>query len=157
SPQLYNLVGWSMIPETHERQRESWLRRGQAEHPADFWLNFHLAGALEETSPVEASGFLRAALAARPGTSVVYNNLGKMLFDQKKLPEAIALFEKAIELDPRHAIAHYNRGVVLLGQEKLPEAIAAFHKAIAIDSPKQVHAYFKLGGALYAQRKPDEA
>src|SRR5262249_21160634 len=83
SPPLYALVGWSLIPDANDALRESWLRRGQAEHPADFWLNFFLAGTLEETSPVEASGFYRAAIVARPGTSQAHNNLGKTLFDRK--------------------------------------------------------------------------
>jgi tetratricopeptide (TPR) repeat protein len=156
SPHLYALVGWSLIPKANHALRESWLRRGQAEHPADFWLNCFLAGTLEKTGTVEATGFYRAAIAARPGASLAHNNLGKTLFDQKKLPEAIDAFHNAIALDPMHAMAHYNLGVVLARQKKLPDAIDAFHKAIAID-PKFVHSYFELGLALNAQRKLPEA
>jgi Tetratricopeptide repeat len=36
------------------------------------------------------------ALALRPGNIIAYNNLGKALAAQKKLPDAIAAFRKAI-------------------------------------------------------------
>jgi tetratricopeptide (TPR) repeat protein/serine/threonine protein kinase len=155
SSQLYALVGWSLIPKANHSLRESWLRRGQAEHPADFWLNCFLAGTLEKTGTVEATGFYRAAIAARPGASLAHNNLGKTLWDQKKLPEALDAFHNAIALDPRHAMAHYNLGVVLAHQKKLPEAIDAFKQAIAID-PKYGNAYLELGAAFYAQGKLPE-
>jgi serine/threonine protein kinase/tetratricopeptide (TPR) repeat protein len=156
SPQLYALVGWSLIPNANHALRESWLRRGQAEHPADFWLNVLLAGTLEKTSTVEATGFYRAAIAARPGTSLAHNNLGKTFWDQKKLPEAIDAFHKAIALDPRHAMAHFNLGVVLAQQKNLPKAIDAFKQAIEIDQ-NYVNAHVELGAAFYAQRKLPEA
>ncbi len=49
---------------------ESWLRQAQAQYPADFWLNSVLGYALANSRPVEAVGFLRAAVAVRPGSSV---------------------------------------------------------------------------------------
>ena len=85
--------------------------QAQAEHPADFWLNFNLARVLEKTNPAEAAGFYRVALAVRPQSGAAYNNLGVALSDQGKLSEAIAAFRKAIELDPKHAYAYSNLGL----------------------------------------------
>ena len=45
SPQLLHLVG-SLLHDDKPLM-ESWLRRAQAEHPADFWLSFSLASALQ--------------------------------------------------------------------------------------------------------------
>src|SRR5262249_6797703 len=154
SPQVLDLVG-SLLQDVHSPLAESWLRQAQAEHPADFWLNFGLAVTLRK-NPVEAAGFYRVALAVRPGTSAVYNNLGLTLRQQKKLEDAIACFLKAIELDPKHAYPRCNLGNTLSDQDKLVEAIAAFRTAIDVN-PRFAGAHSGLGGALYAQGKLDEA
>src|SRR5262249_20633827 len=99
SPPLPSLVG-VMLRDMD--LKEAWLRKAQAEHPADFWLNMELANLLK-TRPVEAAGFYRVALAVRPESSAVYNNLGLAFHDQGKLPEAIAAYHKAIEIDPKLA------------------------------------------------------
>jgi serine/threonine protein kinase/tetratricopeptide (TPR) repeat protein len=155
SPQLLSLVG-VLLRKVERPLRESWLRRAQAEHPADFWLAYDLAYALSVVSPVEAAGFSRVALAVRPGTSSAHCALGSALFYQQKVDEAIAAYHKAIELDPKHAPAHDNLGVVLCDQQKLDEAVAAHRLAIAID-PKYAPAHNNLGATLYRQQKLDEA
>ena len=99
--------------------------------------------------------------STRPSKSIrnfakVYYNLGTALRDQKKLPEAIAAYHKAIELDPNHAPTYNNLGLALRDQKKLPEAIAAFHKAIELD-PKFAPAYYNLGIALTDQKHLPEA
>jgi tetratricopeptide (TPR) repeat protein len=154
SPQMIALVG-AVLAERSSIQ-ESWLRRAQLQYPADFWLNFGLANALQKSEPVEAIGFYRVALAIRPTSSAAYNNLGNALREQKKLPEAIAAYHKAIEVDPKFAGAYYNLGVALSDQKKLPEAIAAYYKAIEID-PKLAFAYGGLGNALREQKELPEA
>ncbi len=155
SPQLLVLVG-SLLRDVDSPLKESWLRQAQAEHPADFWLNFHLAWAIQNTNPVEAAGFYRVALAVRPASSAAYNNLGNALSQQKKLPEAIAAYHKAIEIDPKHAYAYTGLGNALRQQKKLPEAIAAYHKAIEID-PRFAGAFNGLGNARREQKKLPEA
>ena len=115
SPQLLDLVG-EMLRDDMPLQ-ESWLRRAQAAHPADFWLSYSLASVLCKTNPLEAAGFYRVALALRPGSSTVYGNLGMALFHQEKQPEAIAAFRKAIEIDPKDAIAHNLLGNSLASGE----------------------------------------
>lgn len=155
SPQALYLVG-ILLRDLDSPLTESWLRQAQAEHPADFWLNFGLAYALGRTNPIEAAGFYRVALAVRPGNYAVYVNLGKALHDQKKLPEAVAVLHKAIEIDPTIAAAYSNLGATLCDQKKLPEAIAALHKAIEID-PKYAPAHAGLGRVLREQKKLDEA
>ena len=123
------------------------LRQAQAGHPADFWINFELAGVLSEKNPpdtAEAIRFLQAALALRPLSPGVYNNLGKALLDQGKLAEAVAAYRKAIELKPDYAFAHYNLGNGLRDQGKLAEAGAAYRKAVEL-KPDYAEAHCNLG------------
>ncbi len=39
---------------------------------------------------------------------------GNALFDLKRIPEAIACYQRAIELQPQHAQAHFNESLCLL-------------------------------------------
>jgi serine/threonine-protein kinase len=148
SPQMLSLVSF-LLPDAG---KERWLRRGQALHPADFWLNFELALALHRAGEraVEAAGFYRVALAIRPNTSAVYNNLGSVLYDQKDLPAASDAFHNALALDPRNALAWSNLSLLRRVQNQLPAAIDAARKALALD-PKYALAWNNLGCALLAQ------
>src|SRR5205085_1458372 len=100
SPQILDLVG-DLLRDVDSPMKESWLRRAQAEHPADFWLNFTLANVIDKVNPGEAAGFYRVALAVRPGNIAAHNNLALVLEVQGRLDEAIAYFRRAIELDPK--------------------------------------------------------
>ncbi|WGV27867.1 serine protease [Halotia branconii] len=77
-------------------------------------------------------------------------------YDQGKLEQAIANYEKAIQLNPKYANAYYNLGIALFDQKKLDEAVAAYQKAIQLN-PKDAIAYNNLGNALSDQKKLDEA
>jgi superkiller protein 3 len=155
SPQLLASVG-SLLRDDTRLEEASWLRQAQAQHPADFWLNFDLGGALHE-SPVEAAGFYRVALAVRPGNSVVYNNLGNTLFWQKKLDEAITCYRKAVQADPKYAYAYYGLGQALKEKGLFDEAIACYRDAIEAD-PKYASPHIVLGkDFFYRQHKPDDA
>ena len=153
SPQLLTLIGTSNI---NRGQRELWLRKAQAEHPTDYWLNLCLGELLDNTSPMEAIGFYRAAIAIRPGDGTAYNQLGSALNRQNRQPEAIAAYRKAIENDPQHSWAWHNLAGCLQAQNKLDEAISAYRKALEID-PDFAGAHLGLGNALSKQNNLDEA
>jgi eukaryotic-like serine/threonine-protein kinase len=154
SPQMLLLVSKLLEPGTVIH--ESWLRKAHATYPRDFWMIYELAAARKESNGAEAAGYYWAAIAVRPASSAAYSNLGVVLSDQKKLPEAIAAHQKAIDLDPKFASAYNNLGNALHDQKKLPEAIAAYQKAIDLD-PKCARAYYNLGIALVHQKKLPEA
>src|SRR5262249_4908809 len=111
SPQLLAVAGIRLMMMGGDP--EAFLTAAQQQHPGDFWLNFALASSLTEAKPAEAVGYYRAALAARPGTPVVYNNLAVALQAQGQLAEAIVAYRKAAEFNPRDAEAHYNLGQAL--------------------------------------------
>jgi tetratricopeptide (TPR) repeat protein/tRNA A-37 threonylcarbamoyl transferase component Bud32 len=130
------------------------LRGGWSRHPGDFWINFQLAWALSELEKPawgEAVRFYTAALALRPGSDAVYNNLGIALRAQQDLKGAIAAYQKAIKLNPKDALAYNNLGLALEDQQDLKGAVAAYQKAIKLN-PKYAAAYNNLGNALRAQQ-----
>jgi tetratricopeptide (TPR) repeat protein len=155
SPQLLEIVG-ERLRIFQSPLAISCLRRAQAKYPGDFWLNVDLAHALAPTKPAEAVGFYRAALAIRPGTAAVYNNLGSALCGQKELDEAIASYHKAIALDPKAAMAYINLGDALGKLGEFPKAIDATRKAIELD-PDDPLAHHNLGYFLLGQGKVDDA
>jgi tetratricopeptide (TPR) repeat protein/serine/threonine protein kinase len=154
SPQFSELV--ARLLGRDKPLKVAWLRKAQAQHPADFWLALELGNAISETEPAEAALWFRVALAIRPTNPAASGNLGNALWRQKKLPEAIAAYQKALELEPNHAWAHNGLGLVFANQRRFEEAIAAYHKAIKF-APKRSEIYVNLGSALTAQRKLDEA
>jgi tetratricopeptide (TPR) repeat protein len=68
-----------------------------------------LGVALLETGQVkDAQVKLEKALEIRPNVPEVLNNLGTVLAQQKKRPQAVQLFEQAIVLRPNYARARFN-------------------------------------------------
>jgi tetratricopeptide (TPR) repeat protein len=129
---------------------ERLLRQAQASRPADFWINFELADLLHQKKSaelVEAIRFYQAALALRPRSLAVYNNLGNVLRDKGDLDGAIAAYHKAIDIDPRCPVARNNLGVALLDKRDVGGAIAEYRKAIDL-KPDLPQAHNNLGNAL---------
>jgi tetratricopeptide (TPR) repeat protein/tRNA A-37 threonylcarbamoyl transferase component Bud32 len=155
SPQLLVALGVALW--SREGNAVPLLTEARRRSPSDFWLNFELGQALCGAEKwEEAAGYYRAALAVRPETPVVYNNLGSALADDKQLDAAIAEYQKAIDLDPKFAPAHYNLGVALYAKKQLDAAIEEYQKAIEID-PKYAKAHYNLGNALYERKQLDAA
>jgi tetratricopeptide (TPR) repeat protein len=82
----------------------------------------------------EALTHLRAAAARFPRDKVVRAQIGRLLFLQRKMPEAIAEFEQALRVDPEDLTAHYNlmlcyRALGDAEKEKREEALYTRFKA----------------------------
>jgi serine/threonine protein kinase/tetratricopeptide (TPR) repeat protein len=141
------------------RLAERLMRLAQSVHPADFWVNFELAHTLSMKKPpdlAEAVRFFQAALALRPDSPGVYNNLGADLNDLGKFAEAEAACRKAIALQPHLTMAHSNLGIALSSQGRLDEAIAAYRKAIKLQSDV-AGCHMNLGNALARQEQFEAA
>jgi tetratricopeptide (TPR) repeat protein len=138
---------------------EQSLRRAQELHPADFWLNFELACALDfkpKPDVTEAVRYYQAALALRPKSFSVWLNLGWALNEQGKFAQAEAAFRQAIALKPDSPEAHNNLGATLNAQRRWVEAEVALRQALTLntDYPK---AHRNLGGALFELGRHNEA
>jgi serine/threonine-protein kinase len=153
SPSLLTTLAKQLPP----ADRVALLRRAQQQYPGDFWLNFEIGNALQESKqPTEALGFYRAALAVRPQAAAVYNNLGVVLHVVGSADEAVAAFRRAVQLAPTLAAAHTNLGNVLRDRGQMAEAIASYRQAITL-APGDAPAHYQLGNVLLQVGKPDEA
>ena len=71
--------------------------------------NFFYAKALREDGDYDgAIAHLQTVLAQFPRDRVVHNELGRILFLQKRYADAVAEFEKTLAIDPEDLQAHYN-------------------------------------------------
>jgi tetratricopeptide (TPR) repeat protein len=62
----------------------------------------------------------------------IYFNVGVLLLNQQKQPEAIQYFTKAVAVDPTYVDGYFQRGLAYLGQQKMAEAKADFQKVIEL-------------------------
>jgi tetratricopeptide (TPR) repeat protein/tRNA A-37 threonylcarbamoyl transferase component Bud32 len=132
------------------------LRKAQAQHPDDFWLNVWLGAVLRQAKQWdEAIGYDRAALALRP-EAPIHTNLGLSLYDKGRLGEALAHYEKALRINPRYAQAHTCLGLVFYRKGKLNEAIRHYEQALLLDSNDAL-THNNLGAALRDKGRLDEA
>jgi protein O-mannosyl-transferase len=92
----------------------------------------------------------------RPNTPRARYNLGVVLVQQGRLPEAIEQYEQALRIKPHYAEVHYNLGVALVQQGRLPEAIGHYEQALQI-KPDFTDAHDNLGIALMDEGRLPEA
>jgi tetratricopeptide (TPR) repeat protein/serine/threonine protein kinase len=135
------------------------LQRAQNDYRDDFRINFSLASMLLSMNPPRAEDSIRfhqAALALRPKSPGLLNNLGMALQAGGRLDEALAAYRESVDRQPGWSGGHYNLGNALHDKGQLDEAIAAYHAALRLrkDFPD---AYYNLGNALRAKGRSEEA
>jgi superkiller protein 3 len=101
-------------------------------------------------SQTETVTATREALAADPENAERHTALGIALFEEGRLDEALASFERALELDPLLPDAHNGVGRVRYHTGPPEAAAAAYERALAID-PHYIPGYWGLGILFYAQ------
>jgi eukaryotic-like serine/threonine-protein kinase len=100
------------------------LKRVQKTHPDDFWANLSLAEALMEKNDLpETLRFYQAALALRPETAVVYDNIGLALGLLGRMDEADEQFREASRIDPAAVLAHDHLGIAFAAVGRRNEEI----------------------------------
>ena len=115
------------LPANHP-ERVPFLKRIQQAHPDDFWINARLGQVMSDLGKYgEALGYLQAALAVRPRTSVVRSRLGQLLAAMGRRDEALDQYRQAVRLDPTAAsprwllagfpaLRHRNFRLFIVGQ-----------------------------------------
>src|SRR5436189_627638 len=96
----------------------------------------------------------RTTIARNPACSMAYNNLGNILYEANRIPEAMDLFKQALEIKP--AEAHYSLGNALVLTGRTSEAIDKYKQALRVD-PDYAEAHNNLGNALVQTGRPSEA
>ena len=91
--------------------------------------------------------FFSKALQIKNNDASIYNNLGNVLFELKRLDESLASFNKAIDLKPDYAQAYFNLGMVLSEFKRWADALKAYEKAIEFNQA-YAEAYFSRGVVL---------
>ena len=91
-----------------------------------------------------------------PGAYMAHNNLGNVLVQAGRVPEAIEQYEQAKRLKPDDAEAYINLGNVFSSTGKVPEAIGQYEEALRIN-PHFATAHKGLGLALLRTGKASEA
>ena len=131
-------------------------------------LNMHMVGSLNNLSVLlrskgeleEAAHFQSLAAKEHPRWGLMHRNLASIYAQQRKFPEAIEAFTKAVELSPGDLEACYNLGLLLSetsqDPENLKKAADCFSKTIALQ-PRFAEGHFSLGNVLYRLNKQDEA
>lgn len=97
-------------------------------------------------------------LSHRPdqGTTERHYNLGKVLCQQGKLPDAEQCYRRSIEQDDQFWKGYYHLADVLLQQTKTDEAEAVYQHLVE-HQPDPMQAYHKLGQLYLAQKNYPEA
>jgi tetratricopeptide (TPR) repeat protein len=96
----------------------------------------------------------RTTIARNPACWMAYCNLGNILYQRNRIPEAMDLFNQASQIEP--AIAHYSLGNALIEKGRASEAIEEYRQALRID-PDDAEAHNNLGSALLLTGRTSEA
>ena len=81
----------------------------------------------------EAEPWIRDALAIRPDSADLLNDLGKVLVLQSRSEEGLASFRRAIAVEPDHARAHLNLAAALFDLERAAEAEPVARRAAQLE------------------------
>ena len=97
--------------------------------------------------PAEALEAYRKAIAADPGFSWPYHNVGRLYLNQQDNGQALAWFTKALEVNPNHLRAQFNLGVAAARLKRYDEALVAYSRALAMN-PSDADAHANVGWIL---------
>lgn len=87
---------------------------------------------------------MRTAINLDPGSTVAYNNLGRVYEQQHKYDDAAAQFRKQIVINPEDHYAHANLGELLRTEKKCSEAMPELRKALSL-TPNKADVLLALG------------
>ena len=140
------------------------LRRAQNHHRDDFRINFLLANLHQYHQNPPRSGdavrYYQAALALRPKSPGLVNNLAEALVGNGQLDEAIERFRESAAMNPGWVPVHSNLAAALMARGDVDEAVACYRRAIEAE-PELGETYF-VSDALVAfrealERRPADA
>jgi tetratricopeptide (TPR) repeat protein len=85
--------------------------------------------------PARAEAHYRAAILSAAQDPLPWFNLGVLLEDLGRIPEAVEAYERAIGLDPEHGDAHYNLALLLENLGRKGAALKHLMKARRLSGP----------------------
>lgn len=154
-------LGYAYFRKEDYRAAISAFKQAIAIRPDDWRGHSNLAEALYKVEDYrEAEVEYRKVLALevdRLKRPQIYHSLGSMLYQQKRIDEAIAEYRNAIEqMDNIYPEAHYNLGIALMERKEYQAAEREFR--VALEQEKTLSdAHFNLAVSLEHQGRLREA
>ncbi len=109
NPDGWTNIGRVLVQEGDTAGARKVLEKSLAIDPLLARTNFFYARVLKEDGDYDgAASHLRTVLAQFPRDRVVHNEVGRVLFLQKRYAEAVKEFEATLSIDPEDLQAHYN-------------------------------------------------
>src|SRR5882724_8427402 len=109
NPDGWTNIGRALLQEGDTADARKVLEKSLAINPQLARTNYFYARALKEDGDYDgAMTHLRTVLAQFPRDRVVRNELGRVLFLQKRYADAVKEFEQTLSIDPEDLQAHYN-------------------------------------------------
>jgi len=105
---------------------------------------FARAEALEDVDLAAAKRAYGQAIAAAPGFTNAYLNLGALLCEGGHCDDAVRLFTQGIERRPDEPLLYFNRAVALEDLNRFGEALESYDLALQLD-PELADAHFNAG------------
>jgi Flp pilus assembly protein TadD len=128
NPDGWTNIGRALLQEGDTAGARKVLEKSLAINSQLARTNYFYARALKEDGNYEgAIAHLRIALQQFPRDRVVRNELGRVLFLQKRYADAVKEFEQTLSIDPEDLQAHYN--LMLCYNGLGDDAKASEHKA----------------------------
>lgn len=146
-------LGRVAVQEGDMERARTVLEKALALSPALARANFFYARVLRNDGSYDQSASrLRLVLSQYPKDRVVRNELGRVLFLQRKFPEAIRELQQTLSVDPEDLQAHYNLMLCYqgMGDEKQADAHRKLYMRFKADESAQA-----LTGA-YRQQHPED-
>jgi Tfp pilus assembly protein PilF len=109
NPDGWTNIGRALLQEGDTAGARTVLEKSLAINPQLARTNYFYARALKEDGDYDgAMAHLQTVLAQFPRDRVVRNELGRVLFLQKRYADAVKQFEQTLSIDPEDLQAHYN-------------------------------------------------
>ncbi len=140
NPDGWTNIGRVLLQEGDTAGARRVLEKSLAIDPKLGRTNFFYAKALREDGDYDgAITHLKAVLEQFPRDRVVHNELGRVLFLQKRYADAVAEFERTLAIDPEDLQAHYNLMLCYngLGNDKKAEEHKARYLRFKADEAAQ--------------------
>lgn len=127
------------------------MSRAQRADPANTEILMYEARAFEDLGePVQEEAKFRSVLQQRPNFWPAYNQLGRVLYRQGRVPDALKAFQDASTVAPHVALPLANAGSMYLRLKRKDDAIEMFQKSLRA-APNEI-AYLNLGGMAFEDR-----
>jgi Flp pilus assembly protein TadD len=150
----YQGMGLSLVALGDFNVAKPQLERAVGEDPS-LWRSWMALGHVHDSNRnwTEAAAAYQRALAAKPDSAIVINNMGMSMMLQHRYPEAVAEFQRALKADPAMETARTNLRIALAWQGKYDEALLGAERASRADALNNVGYVAMLrGDQLAAQR-----